>query len=101
MKVKHFIRFKEDFICENCQTEVKGTGYTNHCPNCLWSRHVDKETPGDRASPCGGLMEPVGVEIKNGGYTLTHRCQKCGKISKNKASEKDNFKAILRLSKQG
>ena len=97
--MKHFIRKKEDFICEKCKAKVKGTGYTNHCPNCLWGKHVDKDTPGDRASLCKGLMEPIGVEVKNGSYTLTHRCLKCGKISKNKTSENDNFEAILKLCK--
>ncbi len=94
---KNFIRQKEDFVCENCGTKVLGNGYTNHCPKCLWSKHVDQSIPGDRASLCQGLMEPVGIEIKNGNYTLTHCCQKCGKISKNKTSEADNFEKILSL----
>lgn len=42
-KPKNFTRVIEDFICENCGTEVKGNGYTNHCPKCLWSKHVDKD----------------------------------------------------------
>ncbi|MGH3301842.1 MAG: RNHCP domain-containing protein [Streptosporangiaceae bacterium] len=33
--------------------------YRNHCPACLWSQHVDVR-PGDRASPCCGLMESTG-----------------------------------------
>ena len=94
---KNFIRQKEDFVCEVCGTKVAGTGYTNHCPNCLWSKHVDKDVPGDRDDTCQGLMEPVEVEIKHGQYILIHRCQKCGKIAKNKVSEKDNFEAILKL----
>lgn len=24
-------------MCEHCSAEVLGTGYTNHCPKCLWS----------------------------------------------------------------
>ncbi len=78
--------------------EVKGTGYTNHCPNCLFSLHVDKEVPGDRLSNCGGLMEPIGVDMKHGQNIIIHRCQKCGKEMRNKASEKDNLEAILKLS---
>ena len=95
------IRRKENFVCDICQTEVKGNGYTNHCPNCLWSKHVVGNTPGDRFSACGGLMEPVGVEMKNGQYRIVHRCQKCGKKTINKTSSKDNFEKIIELSTKG
>ena len=44
-----FIRREENFVCEVCGAKVKGTGYTNHCPQYLWSKHVDKLIPGDRA----------------------------------------------------
>ena len=64
IKMKRFNRRIEDFTCEHCGTEVHGNGYTNHCPNCLWSKHVDIN-PGDRAADCGGLMEPIAVEIQN------------------------------------
>lgn len=99
MERKNFIRQKEDFTCEKCGTKVRGTGYTNHCPNCLWSKHVDKNVPGDRAELCWGLMEPTGVELDHGEYSLLHRCQKCGKITKNKTSQNDNFEKILELVK--
>ncbi len=92
-----FIKKKEDFICKVCGTEVKGTGYTNHCPNCLYSLHVDEDVPGDRASSCKGLMDPIKVEIKDGEYILIHKCQKCKKVIKNKSSENDNFEEILKL----
>lgn len=92
-----FIKKKENFICKVCGTKVKGTGYTNHCPNCLFSLHVDEEIPGDRASTCNGLMEPIKAEIESGEYILTHKCQKCKKVIKNKISEEDNFEEILKL----
>jgi hypothetical protein len=57
-----FKKTKEDFVCEHCGKPVVGNGYTNHCPECLWSKHVDVN-PGDRAATCLGLMEPVGVTI--------------------------------------
>jgi len=60
---KKFQRQKEDFVCGECGTTVSGTGYTNHCPQCLWSMHVDVN-PGDRAAACGGMMEPKKVEKK-------------------------------------
>lgn len=97
--MKKFNRNIEDFTCENCGTKVRGNGYTNHCPNCLFSKHVDIN-PGDRSAECGGLMEPVGLEIKNGEYIIIHRCQKCGFMRKNKTSPDDNFEAVLNLSKK-
>lgn len=65
MAAKKFKRTKEDFIGESCGFKVRGDGYTNHCPNCLWGKHVDVN-PGDRQSDCRGMMEPVGVEMKKG-----------------------------------
>jgi hypothetical protein len=95
--MKNFIRKKEDFVCDACGTEVKGTGYTNHCPNCLHSLHVDELIPGDRASGCRGLMEPVRAEFKGGEYVIIHKCRKCGKVARNKAAEGDNREELLKL----
>ena len=93
---KKFQRCIEDFTCTYCGTVVKGDGYTNHCPKCLWSRHVDIN-PGDRAAACRGLMQPIDFTIKHGRYILTHRCTTCGVEKKNKTSKHDNFEVILRL----
>lgn len=98
--MKKFNRRTENFVCEHCGTKVIGNGYTNHCPNCLYSKHVDIN-PGDREADCGGLMEPVSLELKNGDYIITHRCTQCGHIRKNKTSPDDNFEEILKLSKAG
>lgn len=98
MKKQNFIRQIEDFICENCQTKIKGNGYTNHCSNCLFSKHVDLDTPGDRKSSCKGLMEPVGIELTHGEYVIIHKCLKCGKFIKNQTSPEDNFEKIIKLS---
>ena len=92
-----FFKKEEDFVCKVCGTKVKGTGYTNHCPNCLFSLHVDEEIPGDRQSNCRGLMEPIKAEIEGGEYILTHKCQICKKVIKNKTSSEDNFEEILKL----
>jgi hypothetical protein len=60
--------------------------YRNHCPACLWSRHVDV-LPGDRAADCGGLMEPIGVEHRHGkGMVIVHRCQRCGVTRPNRVA---------------
>jgi hypothetical protein len=94
---RRFQRTIEDFVCGDCGFPVQGTGYTNHCPRCLWSRHVD-EMPGDRLSPCGGLMEPISVEVRGNTYRILHRCQKCGKEKWNQASPADDFDRLLAIA---
>lgn len=89
-----FQRKIEDFVCENCGAEVLGNGFTNHCPKCLWSKHVDV-FPGDRAETCGGLMEPLGVELGKGKYQINQKCVKCGKIWRNEASPNDDIGQFL------
>lgn len=91
-----FIRNKEDFLCEQCGNEVTGNGYTNHCPRCLWSRHVDME-PGDRASMCQGMMEPVAVVPVGDAYRITHRCVVCGHEKINGSVADDHFEALLEI----
>ena len=92
-----FKRTTEDFQCQKCGFFVEGNGYTNHCPECLWSKHVDV-SPGDRAGECLGLMEPIGVNIKNKEYTIIHKCLKCGKKLPNKAVSEDNFQMLVQVS---
>lgn len=99
MNKKNFIKNTEDFICENCGHKVKGDGYTNHCPKCLYSKHVDN-IPGDRANKCNGLMAPVGIDYKNQQYSVTHKCLRCGEVKHNKISPDDDFNKIIELSKQ-
>ncbi len=92
-----FIKNTEDFVCEKCGNEVVGNGYTNHCPNCLWSKHVDI-SPGDRMSTCGGLMEPIQILKKGREYSILHKCIKCGLEKPNKAVRNDNFQMIIQVS---
>jgi len=94
---RKFQRRKEDFVCGYCSHRVEGSGYTNHCPVCLWSRHVDIN-PGDRQEPCQGLMEPVGVETKGDEYRILFRCTRCGQERWNKAAKEDNFEVLLQIA---
>lgn len=96
--LKKFIKTVEDFTCEVCGTKVKGTGYTDHCPNCLWSKHVDV-FPGDRKENCDGLMEPRGINKKNGKWQISYRCQKCDYKRFNLVSSQDNQAKIAEISK--
>lgn len=92
---KKFSKCVEDFTCEKCGQSVKGTGYTNHCPHCLWSKHVDIN-PGDRQCECKGMMEPVRVEYK-GEFIIVHQCVKCGTEKRNRAAENDNKDLLFKL----
>jgi len=89
-----FKRTIENFVCLNCGQVVKGNGFTNHCPKCLWSRHVDNH-PGDRANPCFGLMKPVGLEMAQGDYIIIHECQKCRAQKKVTARDEDDISGFL------
>lgn len=92
-----FRRTVEDFICEHCGAKVAGSGYTNHCPRCLWSKHVDI-TPGDRAASCAGLMEPIRVEGTAKEYSLVHHCTRCGFEARNKAASEDDQEALIAIA---
>ncbi len=94
---KRFQRNTEDFTCTHCGLEVLGDGYTNHCPECLWSQHVDVN-PGDRASVCGGLMRPIGLETHKGKQRVVQKCEVCGFLNRNKLNSKDNQETVIKLS---
>lgn len=92
----------EIFICKVCGRQVipdgAGTDHRNHCPNCLSSLHVDEE-PGDRASDCGGIMEPVSVWVrKNGEWAIVHRCKRCGAFSSNRIAADDNPMKLMSIA---
>jgi len=92
----------EPFTCKVCGRLVvpagAGSEHRNHCPNCLSSLHVDME-PGDRASDCGGIMEPIGVWVrKNGEWAVIHRCKRCGKLSSNRIAADDNPMKLMSIA---
>ncbi|OGI21933.1 MAG: hypothetical protein A2808_02170 [Candidatus Moranbacteria bacterium RIFCSPHIGHO2_01_FULL_55_24] len=95
---KKFQRRDEDFACERCGETVAGNGYTNHCPSCLFSKHVDVY-PGDRLATCQGLMRPAEIELSQNEYRILHQCLECGYTKKNKISEQDDMEAVIRLAK--
>ena len=96
---KVFQRRMEDFRCEHCGFFITGNGYTNHCPKCLYSKHVDV-FPGDRKEVCGGLMEPVLLEKEKNTEKLTQQCVSCGFQRKNKVDAQDEFEALLAVSRK-
>ena len=92
----NFTKIDEEFICEHCGEKVSKLGYScrNHCPYCLYSKHLDIK-PGDREEDCHGLLEPVDIEIDTKkGQMIVFRCIKCGAILKNKVADDDNMEII-------
>ncbi len=94
-----FKRTIEDFVCGKCGNQVKGNGFTNHCPNCLFSKHVDIK-PGDRLADCGGLMKPIKVEGTEKEYRVLHKCTACGYEKVNKVAGDDNIEALVAIIKE-
>jgi len=94
-----FIKKSEQFICAHCGAKVDNRGYQNHCPRCLWSKHVDVE-PGDRLSECGGLMPPVDLYYKSGKWLIVHECQLCRYRNTNKIIPEDDFEEVIRLEQE-
>lgn len=92
-----FKRTVEDFTCEHCGAQITGDGYTNHCPQCLWSKHVDVD-PGDRAATCGGMMEPVALEGTTGKYRIIQRCKKCSTERPIAVAKNDDMHVVLALA---
>ena len=90
------------FTCIRCAGQAPqhtGGSYRNHCPRCLWSKHVDI-APGDRAADCGGAMEPVAVDYSGKkGYILIHRCTVCAAQDRNKLAPDDDVAALIALQR--
>lgn len=95
------------FVCTNCGRFVSenpqmGTKNRNHCPYCLYSRHVD-DVVGDRKSSCKGNMAPIALTFKKtklgeiGEIMLIHQCEKCGKISINRIASDDSTEILEKL----
>lgn len=95
-------RIEKPFTCRVCGYPVNpeggGTQHRNHCPHCLSSLHLD-ETPGDRASDCGGIMDPIGIWVRKGGeWAIIHRCRRCGHLSSNRTAGDDNPLLLVALA---
>jgi len=101
------------FICLHCQAPVTnnkpiGTKHRNHCPFCLYSRHVDQKTSGDRQADCQAKMKPIGLtfkkegrdkwgQVRQGELMLIHHCLKCGKLVINRIAGDDQPETIIKL----
>ena len=92
-----FTRKKEDVVCDICGVEIHGTGYTDHCPNCLASKHVDI-MPGDRKNGCRGVMKPTRTVYERGEYSIEYVCEACGERKRVKAAADDDRGLLYRLA---
>jgi DNA-directed RNA polymerase subunit RPC12/RpoP len=96
-----FIMKNDSFTCENCKREVSkhpSWSARNHCPVCLYSKHLDKEFPGDRLSKCFWIMKPIWKDFKkNKWWMLVHECIKCLKKIPNKLAEDDSIDVFGKL----
>lgn len=97
--MKKFTMRDENFICENCCKDVLKLNYTarDHCPYCLYSKHVDI-MPGDRQNECKGLLEPIAIEKFKDTYKIVYKCPKCNQIHKNIMATDDNMDLIINLT---
>ena len=96
--MKRFNMVDEEFICSNCGMVVKKLDYSarDHCPYCLYSKHVDIN-PGDRLNDCLGLLVPIDIEKFKHTYKIIYKCNKCSKIHKNIIANDDNYNEILKI----
>ena len=97
--MKIFNELDEGFICENCGKEVFHLGYTSrdHCPYCLYSKHVDIN-PGDRKNICCGLLKPIEIEKFKDTYKIVYKCIKCNTLHKNIIAKDDDMNEIIKIS---
>jgi hypothetical protein len=101
-----------DFRCLNCSNyvsamaELSGVRNRNHCPYCLWSRHLDLYAAGDRLSACKAPMRPIGLTMKpghnkyaraGGELMLVHLCQDCGHLSINRIAADDDDQILAEI----
>lgn len=99
--MKRFNMIDEEFICENCGKKVNKLNYSarDHCPFCLYSKHVDIN-PGDRLNSCHGLLKPIEIEKFKNTYKIVYECEKCKKKHKNIIANDDDMEEIIKVSKK-
>ena len=101
-----------DFECAHCGYIVSsahwlsGVNNRNHCPYCLWSRHLDLYAAGDRLSACKAPMQPIALTSKRsrnkyasgrGELMLVHLCTDCGDVSINRIAADDDSDTLLEV----
>ena len=63
--------------------------------------HTEKNTCRDSSFICRGLMEPIGLWVREGGDTaVLHRCRKCGALRSNRLAGDDDERALPCLAEK-
>jgi Zn finger protein HypA/HybF involved in hydrogenase expression len=98
-----FRSMKNEIRCAHCDRSFSlrapGTKQRNHCPYCLWSKHLDDRLPGDRRARCHGPMEPIAVSLRpDGEWLILHRCKDCHTIHANRIAGDDNAVRLLAIA---
>jgi hypothetical protein len=102
---------EDGFTCKHCGYFVSsaaglcGVGNRNHCPYCLWSRHLDLYRAGDRLCACKAPMRPVGLVQKRtrkkysqtGELMLAHACSGCAGVSINRLAADDDPQTLMHV----
>jgi len=101
MKRKNFFGKGNDaFRCEECGSFVEALSngsFRNHCPYCLYSKHVDV-VAGDRSETCRGMMQPIRAEQHSRkGWMVVHRCTVCNFERSNKVAPDDSLERLITL----
>lgn len=104
-----------DFTCLHCRVYVTANPLVcrvhnrNHCPLCLYSRHMDLHQAGDRLAACRAVMSPLGLTVKVsakkygsnlGELMLIHCCSQCGAISINRIALDDDNDRLIQLYRE-
>lgn len=97
--MKKFKNNDESFYCDHCKKYVEKLSYSSrdHCPYCLYSKHIDIN-PGDRMNKCLGSLVPIDIEKFKNTYKIIYRCNKCGLFHKNIMAKDDDLNEIINLS---
>lgn len=118
-QTRHREEHQGGFTCSHCSdwapiNEHIGTQNRNHCPHCLWSKHLDEDKLGDRKSECKSGMEPIALTFKAEGkdryaeqrqrigeLMLVHECVTDGQLRVNRIAADDNTEELLVVFRNG
>ena len=96
------IKLNKPFTCQHCGQKVPPHpegGCRDHCPFCLYSKHVDDKLPGDRKSKCQGTMEPIAAaKDAKRRMVIFYRCENEDKLFRVKMAPDDNWNLITELA---
>jgi hypothetical protein len=114
-----FYQAETGFKCGHCHVFItaepvlSGVNNRNHCPYCLWSKHLDLYQAGDRLAACKSLMRPVGLALKRthkkygpqaadglraaGELMLVHLCVECERVSVNRMAADDDVARVWEI----